>query len=122
MADNTHLRNIMLHKVYSNPHFMGWYLTCFMQNKGWNEDDLIAFLQADGEKLFQLAMCKTPESGSHEFAKELNKIATFTNISIFSIASLIREVDSINTMKDNPQSTASLMAARHRKDQSDESK
>ena len=109
-SDNSMLE-IMMGKLASQPAYMAWYLSRYSKEEKVSLEQVREKLQINPEQFGRLAMCKAPEGRATDFAARLKVIQGFTEANRFMLATIIRRVDALESLKSSDADT-NLLAAR----------
>jgi hypothetical protein len=111
MQNENKMMQIMIAKLASQPIYMAWYLDQYSKAEKISFDVIREKLNINEGQLGKLAMCKVPDGLSKEFATRLKTIEEFTGANRFMLASIIRKIDSIESLRKSNSQT-NLLAAR----------
>jgi hypothetical protein len=111
-------------RAMSDPSFLGFDLREYCQIAGVTEDDLSNALNCSTDGFNSLTLCLRPVPGSPTFRTDVERIATHCGAKPQRLMEVLREVDSIRSMRIGPVprapfsdgQAALLMAARDRLD------
>lgn len=109
-------------RAAEQPFLLGYDLHEFRVLHDTSEDELASFLECARDALISLALCQRPDPEGSSFQVDVEQIAAHCRVSPLQLAKLIRDVDSLRTMRDWPTHVSHvssqpglLAAARDRK-------
>ncbi len=91
------MRN-MAERLSANPSYMAWILTAYKKQERASDAKLLEALNTTTNMLYRLALCRRPSSQEVGFADGLRQLATYTSIDPLLLASLIRQVESLESL------------------------
>ena len=109
-------------RASEDPTFLGYHLQEYRKMNGLDETALTRFLECPHDSLTKLALCLHPDPHTGSFRDNVERIAVHCAANPLKLAQLIREVDSVQTMRSAsafvvpkvPGQSAVLLAARDR--------
>lgn len=109
-------------RAAEQPFLLGYDLHEFRMLHDTSEDQLASFLECTRDALICLSLCRRPDSEGSSFQVDIEQIASHCRANPLQLVKLIREVDSLRTMRDWPMHVSHvsgqpglLAAARDRK-------
>jgi hypothetical protein len=109
-------------RTADQPFFLGYDLNEYRIIHDATEDDLASLLDCPRNALVCLSLCRRPYASGPSFRRDVEQIASHCGVNAQRLAKLIREVDSLRTMRevDMPEQIGHsvpglLAAARERK-------
>jgi hypothetical protein len=115
-------------RLQNDPSYMAHVLSIFQMQEGLDDEDLANYFNSYPEFVLRLTLCKRPDSDSPDFAEQVRNLSDFTLIDEAALAHVIRQVDSLAALANNPsaaeeenslglfQLSGTLAAARDRDD------
>lgn len=101
---------------------LGYDLREYQELHEATEDDLAGFLDCPPKALVCLSLCRRPDPAAQSFRVNVEQIALHCGVNAQKLATLLREVDSLRTIKEMPlpapvtfAQSGLLAAARDRK-------
>ena len=121
MADETIL-NWAAARASDDPAFLAYDMREYSKMNGLDEIGLARFLECSHDSLVKLALCLHPNPHLDSFRDNVERIAIHCAANSMKLAQLVREVDSVQTMRSAPSlpmsqmhgHTTVLLAARDR--------
>jgi len=92
-------------KLRADPAYMAHTLHEYQERERLDDDALARGLHLQVDRLPRLKLCKRPSPRSKAFSEELRQIAVYTGADHVALAQIIRNVDSIEQMKNLPSMT-----------------
>lgn len=111
MQPDDSILEIMMSKLACLPAFMAWYLHQYAKEEKITLEQVREKLQVNLEQFGRLSMCKVPDGRASDFATRLKVIQEFTEANRFMLATIIRKVDALESLKSSDADT-NLLAAR----------
>jgi hypothetical protein len=87
--------------------FMASVLATYQKQERLSDEALAAQLKSTPEMMVRLALCKRPEATSSRFADQVCQIAAYTNLDAAQLAHIIRQVDSLARLSEQPRAPQS---------------
>lgn len=100
--DNEPILNWAATRASDDPVFLGYYLREYRSMNGLDELGLAQFLECAHDSLTRLALCLHPDPHSDTFRDNVERVAVHCAANPLKLAQLIREVDSVQTMRSAP--------------------
>lgn len=94
-------------RLQNDPAFMAHVLAAYQKQERLSDEALAAQLKSTPAMVVRLALCKRPEASSPKFADQVRQIATYTGLDAAQLAPIIRQVDSLARLSDQPNATQS---------------
>lgn len=94
-------------RLQNDPAFMASILAVYQKQERLSDEALVAQLRSTPEMMVRLALCKRPEATSSRFADQVRQIAAYTNLDAAQLAQMIRQVDSLTRLSEQPRATQS---------------
>lgn len=107
-------------RVENDPFFVASVLREYAHGEGLTEADLAARLGIPEEDLDRLRLCRCPDPAAPDFRRDLERIAAHTGAQPGVLAQIIRQVASLNTLRQAEHADGGLRAARDREPTGDE--
>lgn len=85
--------------------FMANVLATYQKQERLSDEALVAQLRSTPEMMVRLALCKRPEATSSRFADQVRQIAAYTSLDAAQLAYIIRQVDSLAKLSEQPKVT-----------------
>lgn len=82
--------------------YMSWALTRYQAEEKLSDIKLAEIFRTTPEMLLRLALCKYPDPESTSFISQVKQIASYTNIELTSLVNLIRQVESLEALSNQP--------------------
>ncbi|MBE7556753.1 MAG: hypothetical protein HS126_37380 [Anaerolineales bacterium] len=82
---------------------MAQVLAAYQKQERLSDQALIAHLNTTSKMLTRLALCKKPDPNSSEFANQIRQIASYTEIEVAQIASIVRQVESLQKLAERSE-------------------
>lgn len=92
-------------RLQNDPAFMASILAAYQKQERLSDETLAAQLKSTPEMMVRLALCKRPEATSSRFADQVRQIAAYTNLDAAQLAHIIRQVDSLAKLSEQPKAT-----------------
>lgn len=92
-------------RLQNDPAFMASILAVYQKQERLSDEALAAQFKSTPEMMVRLALCKRPETTSSRFADQVRQIATYTNLDAAQLAQMIRQVDSLAKLSEQPKAT-----------------
>jgi hypothetical protein len=89
-------------RLQESSQFMSSALISYQKLEKLNEEDLVEHLGTTPAMLVRLAICRRPNCDSEQFSYQLRKIADYTNINVERLATLLRQVESLEGFCSTP--------------------
>ncbi len=104
-------------RVRTDPFFLAGTLITYQRSRGWDDQSLATFLECEVSVIDRLAACRAPSAAAPVFQDEVRAIAAFAGCSPEKLATILREVMVVTTMRSEGETSDQtyLMAARDRK-------
>lgn len=107
-----------LQRAAADPFFLASALEAYRSLNGLEGTALADYLDCSMEDMTRLAFCRRPVTDAMAFRQEVEQIATYASVSADRLAQLLREVDSLETLRKSATTRPGfLMAARDRVDE-----
>ena len=90
-------------RLERNPAFMANVLAIYRKQERISIVTLAQELETTPDTLTRLALCKRPDSNSFNFADQVRQLSKFTDIDAMQIANILRQVESLDAVKQPPQ-------------------
>lgn len=102
-------------RLRDDPHYMAYVLARYSEHEGISEGNLAEALGTLPHLAIRLALCRVPDVATADFAVRVRQISDFTLTDEALLASIIRQVSSIQALS-NASERQLLSAARDRED------
>jgi hypothetical protein len=89
-------------RLQNNPAYMAHVLAMYKSQEGFDDEDLANYLNCFPEFVVRLALCKRPNADASDFAEKVRSLSDFTLIDEAILAHVIRQVDSLAELANNP--------------------
>lgn len=86
-------------RVSNDPLFLGWLMREFAHSERLDEEGLAGALDCPVEALIPLRLCRRPRAEPIHFRSDVDRIAQRFNVSAEALATIIRHVDAVETMR-----------------------
>jgi len=107
-----------LQRAAADPFFLASALEAYRSLNGLDDTALADYLDCSLEDMIRLAFCRRPVTDAMTFRREVEQIAAYASVRAERLAQLLREVDSLETLrKSSTTKPGFLMAARDRVDE-----
>jgi hypothetical protein len=107
-----------LQRAAADPFFLASALEAYRSLNGLDDTALADYLDCSLEDMIRLAFCRRPVTDAMTFRREVEQIAAYASVRAERLAQLLREVDSLETLRKSPTTKPGfLMAARDRVDE-----
>lgn len=93
---------LLVAKLKENHDFLAWVFSTYQRKEHMDDEQLISLFKTTPEMFVRLALCKCPNPDSSAFASQIREISTFTNIDPSVLASIIRQVDTLELFSKIP--------------------
>jgi hypothetical protein len=94
-------------RLQNNPAFMAHVLAAYQKQERLSDEALAAQLKSTPAMVVRLALCKRPDATSSKFADQVRQIAAYTGLDAAQLAQMIRQVDSLARLSEQPEATQS---------------
>lgn len=109
-------------RATKEPFLLGYDLHEYRTVHNASDDDLASLLDCSRDALVSLALCRRPDTTAPSFRGDVEKIAFHCGANAQQLAAMLREVDSLRTIRQSPMpdvvtytQSGLLAAARDRK-------
>jgi hypothetical protein len=123
-------------RLGDNPEYMSFVLATYVKQEKLTDEDLAARLDSTPAMIARLKLCKRPNSKSAQFSNHVRQIAAYTNTDVARLANILRQIDSLEQLSQQPKVAGSkaadaeqmplrsglLAAARDREEEAEEDK
>lgn len=107
-----------LQRAAADPFFLASALEAYRSLNGLDDTALADYLDCSAEDVTRLAFCRRPVTDALTFRREVEQIAAYASVRAERLAQLLREIDSLETLRKSPTTRPGfLMAARDRVDE-----
>jgi hypothetical protein len=89
-------------RLQGDPAYMAYVLAMYKKQEGLDDEDLATYLNSFPEFVLRLELCKRPEADALDFAEQVRSLSDFTLIDETVLAHIIRQVDSLALLANNP--------------------
>ncbi len=104
-----------LRRATEDPFFLASALETYRSLSGLDDVALANYLDCSTEDMIRLAFCRRPVTDAMTFRREVEQIAAYASVRAERLAQLLREVDSLETLRKSATTRPGfLMAARDR--------
>ncbi|HXG36823.1 MAG TPA: hypothetical protein VNL15_07625 [Dehalococcoidia bacterium] len=104
-----------LKRAAADPFFLGSALEAYRSLNGLDDTALADYLGCSTGDTIRLAFCRRPVTDAMTFRREVEQIAAYASVRADRLAQLLREVDSLETLRKSATTRPGfLMAARDR--------
>jgi len=93
----------LVRRLRDNPDFMAFVLAAYQRQERLSDDALAKYLNTTPAMLPRLALCKRPASNSPQFADQVRQIAAYTDIDAAKLANMVRQVDTLEKLAEQPE-------------------
>lgn len=101
MSDRDIVRWAAKHAA-EQPFLLAFDLRQYQELTGASERDLASALECSSDALACLALCRRPDPSGPSFRAAVEKIASHCGVNAHKLAALLREIDSVGTIRDMP--------------------
>jgi hypothetical protein len=105
----------LVKRLRGNSEFMAYVLARYQDQEKISDDNLPAVLGTLRDLVSRLAVCRRPDTDAGDFAARVREIANYTLVDELLLASIIRQVSSLDALS-KPAQHQLLAAARDRDD------
>jgi len=92
-------------KLRADPAYMAGTLFAFQMQEKLDDAELARSLKLQLDQLPRLALCKRPLPRNDSFAEQVRQIANYSGADPVTLVQIIRQVDSLEQMKNLPSTT-----------------
>jgi len=89
-------------RLKDNPGFMAYVLSVYQTQERLDDTALAEHLGTTVDLLSRLALCKRPSTASDRFADQVRQIAAYISTDPATVANIIRQVGSLETLAKRP--------------------
>lgn len=101
-------------RVEDDPFFLAAALATYARAEGLSDQQLAARLGCAPEQLSAVRLCRAPRGSAGEFQRDVERIAERFHVDGTIIAEAVRMAGALRALRQVPQQSAFLMAARDR--------
>jgi hypothetical protein len=94
-------------RLQTDPRYMSYVLVIYKQQEGLDDEGLAQLLGTLPELILRLSLCKRPAPLSSTFAEQIRELADYTLTDEAQLASILRQVDSLERLNQRPVSPIS---------------
>src|SRR6266850_74031 len=101
-ATDSSLLARLVQRLANDTTYMAHVFALYKNQEGFDDADLANHLNVFPEQIIRLALCKRPEADAPDFADQIRLLGDFTLIDEALLAHVIRQVDSLTGLSQNP--------------------
>ena len=89
-------------RLANDTNYMAHAFALYKSQEGFDDEDLANYFNAFPEQVIRLGLCKRPEPDAPDFADQIRLLGDFSLIDEALLAHVIRQVDSLKQLSQNP--------------------
>ena len=108
---------LAMQRARTRPRFMARVLELYRQQEGWNQAEIMEFVECRGGDFSRLALCQAPDALAADFRLRVTRIADSVGANALALAQILRQVAHLErsaNLVPNAQIEPLALAARER--------
>jgi len=86
-------------KAAAHREYLACYLAQYQEQEELTEEAMMEFVGCSGEGYYRLALCQVPDTQGSDFAARLERVAAYAGASTVQVASVIRQVATLEALR-----------------------